>query len=74
MRSEENLLLTANIVTPISIPASDEWLSEPELCKRLNYSKSTIRRFRKDGMPSIGTFRLRRYHWPTVLKWLQEHA
>ena len=52
----------------------DEWLSEPELRKRLHYSKSTIARFRKRGMPCVGTDRLRRYHLPSVLKWLAEHA
>ncbi len=52
----------------------DEWLSEPELRRRLNYSKSTITRMRKRGLPCVGTDRLRRYHLPSVLKWLAEHA
>jgi hypothetical protein len=52
----------------------DEWLSERELCQRLHYSKSTITRLRKRGLPCIGTDRLRRYHWPTVIKWLSERA
>ena len=61
-------------ISPISMSVSDEWLSEPDLCKRLNYSKSTITRMRKRGMPCVGTARLRRYHLPTVLRWLAEHA
>jgi hypothetical protein len=55
-------------------PPNDEWLNEPELRQRLNYSKSTISRLRKRGLPCIGTDRLRRYHWATVLQWLSEHA
>ena len=52
----------------------DEWLSEPELRQRLHYSKSTITRFRKRGMPYVGTGRLRRYPWAEVRSWLSEHA
>jgi hypothetical protein len=52
----------------------DEWLSEPELRERLHYSKSTVTRLRKRGLPSIGTDRLRRYHWPSVIEWLSERG
>jgi predicted DNA-binding transcriptional regulator AlpA len=52
----------------------DIWLSEPELRQRLQYSRSTITRLRKRGMPCVGRDRLRRYHLPTVLQWLSEHA
>ena len=55
-------------------PLPDEWLTEPELRQRLHYSKSTIVRLRKRGLPCIGSERLRRYHWPTVLKWLSERG
>jgi len=51
-----------------------EWITEPELRQRLRYSASTIRRLRKDGLPYVGSDRLRRYHWPTVLQWLSNHA
>jgi len=62
-------------MTTCATPAlADEWLSEPELRKRLHYSKSTITRFRKRGMPCIGSDRRRRYHWPSVLAWLAQHA
>lgn len=54
---------------------TDRYLSQPELCKYFNYSTSTIRRYKKLGMPSIGTGRLRRYHVGTVLQWLSsEHT
>jgi hypothetical protein len=52
----------------------DMYFSEPELCQRLQYSRSTVARLRKRGLPSVGRDRLRRYHWPTVLKWLSERA
>jgi hypothetical protein len=52
----------------------DIWLSEPELRQRLRYSRSTITRLRKRGLPCVGHDRLRRYHLPTVLQWLSGHA
>jgi predicted DNA-binding transcriptional regulator AlpA len=52
---------------------TDRYLSEPDLRTYLGYSPSTIRRFRKQGMPCIGQDRLRRYHLGSVLKWLNEH-
>ena len=52
----------------------DIWLSEPELRQHLKYSRSTIARLRKRGLPCIGSDRLRRYHLPTVLQWLAEYA
>lgn len=55
---------------PATIPAEDVWLSQPELARRLGYSLSTIARLRKRGLPHVGTDRRRRYHWPTVLRWL----
>ena len=39
----------------------DRYVSQPELCKYLNYSTSTIRRYRHLGMPCLGPGRLRRY-------------
>jgi hypothetical protein len=52
----------------------DIWLTEPELRQRLQYSRSTITRLRTRGLPCVGRDRLRRYHWPSVLHWLSEHA
>ena len=51
---------------------TDRYVSQPELCKYLNYSTSTIRRYRRRGMPCGGSDRLRRYHIGTVLQWLSQ--
>jgi len=48
----------------------DVWLSQLELAHRLGYSLSTVVRLRKRGLPHVATARRRRYHWPTVLRWL----
>jgi len=64
----------SNATSESVTPAGDVWVTEPELRRRLGYSPSTIRRLRKRGMPCVGRDRLRRYHWPTVLQWLAEHA
>jgi len=50
------------------------WLSGPDLCRRLSISRSTLSRLRERGLPHVGHDRLRRYHLPTVLQWLSEHA
>lgn len=55
-------------------PNQDIWLSESELRDYLDYSYSTLTRLRKRGLPSIGQYRLRRYHVATVMQWLAEHA
>ena len=55
-------------------PAEETWLTEPELRRRLSFSRSTIRRLRAKGLPHIGRDRLRRYRLSDVLKWLSEHA
>ena len=55
---------------PTATPAEDVWLSQPEVARRLDYSPSTLVRLRKRGLPHVGTDRTRRYHWPTVLRWL----
>jgi biotin operon repressor len=52
----------------------DIWVSGPELCRRLGVSRSTVKRMRQRGLPHVGHDRLRRYHLPTVLQWLSEHA
>ena len=60
------------IETPAKPP--DEWITEPELRRRLAYSQATVVRLRKRGLPYIGRDRLRRYHWPTLLTWLSQRA
>ena len=55
--------------------STDRYMSEPELRAYLDYSASSIRRFRKKGLPCMGTGRLRRYHLGNVLQWLSsEHT
>ena len=50
------------------------WISGPELCRRLGISRSTVTRMRQRGLPHVGHDRLRRYHLPTVLRWVAEQA
>lgn len=59
---------------PDQIPVPDEWLSEPQLSRWLNYSRTTVVRLRKKGLPHVGHDRLRRYHLPTVVQWLENHT
>ena len=51
--------------------ADDDWFKEPELRLLLMISRDTFRRWRKKGLPCLGSGRLRRYHWPTLLEWLK---
>jgi hypothetical protein len=53
---------------------ADEWISDTEVRRRLTYSRTTLARLRKRGLPYIGRDRLRRYHWPTLLTWLSQRA
>ena len=55
-------------------PVEDIWVSEPDLRLVLVYSRATVRRLRQKGLPHVGHDRLRRYHLPTVVKWLAEHT
>lgn len=52
----------------------EEWLTDAELRRRLNYSASTIKRLRQSGMPHVGAGRLRRYSWVEVRRWLTERV
>ncbi|UVT20115.1 MAG: helix-turn-helix domain-containing protein [Nitrospira sp.] len=63
--------MTSSATTDENIQ-TDRYLSEPDLRSYLGYSPSTIRRWRKKGLPCIGQDRLRRYHLASVLKWLKE--
>ncbi len=51
-----------------------QWLTEPELGQRLGYSKTTVWRLRKRGLPHTGSYRLRRYNLTVVLDWLSKNA
>ena len=51
----------------------DVWFKEPELRICLMISRDTFRRWRAKGLPHIGKGRLRRYHWPTLLEWMQRY-
>lgn len=61
-------------ITASEANKTDRYLSEPDLRSYLGYSPSTIRRWRKAGMPCIGQNRLRRYHIASVLQWLAKHT
>jgi biotin operon repressor len=61
-------------ITVAGTLVEDIWVSEPELCRRLGISRSTVARMRQRGLPHVGHDRLRRYHLPTVVKWLAHHA
>jgi hypothetical protein len=54
--------------------SGDEWLSEPQLRERLQYSPATISRLRKRGLPHVGTGRMRRYPFQAVVRWLSQHV
>ncbi len=48
----------------------DVWLPGPEVCRRPTIERSTLTRWRRQGLVSIGTGKLPRYHWPACLAWL----
>lgn len=51
-----------------------DWITESELCEWLKITPSTAWRWRKRGMPHIGTRKSIRYNKEQVEKWLQEKA
>ena len=57
----------------ITWKANDDWFKEPELRLYLMISRDTFRRWRKRGLPCLGSGRLRRYHWPTLLDWMTKY-
>jgi hypothetical protein len=76
MRSLETTK-TANGTTPGPPwpPAEECWVREPELRAYFRFSKDTIKRLRRRGLPSVGRYRLRRYPpLKVVVEWLREHA
>ena len=50
------------------------FLTPTELRDTLRISKSTEHRFLKNGMPSIGGGRLRRYEQEAAVEWFRQHA
>ena len=52
-------------------PLEDVWLPGPEVCRRLTIERSTLTRWRRQGLASIGAGKLLRYHWPACLAWLK---
>lgn len=51
-----------------------EWITEEELCKWLKIKRMTAYRWRKEGLPHIGTRKSIRYNKEQVEKWLEEKA
>jgi predicted site-specific integrase-resolvase len=50
----------------------DVWLPGPAICERLTIHPETLRRWRRAGLPSIGSGKRLRYPWPRVLRWLAQ--
>lgn len=51
-----------------------EWITEHELCQWLQINRMTAYRWRKQGMPYIGTRKTIRYNKQEVEKWLRKKA
>jgi predicted DNA-binding transcriptional regulator AlpA len=51
--------------------APHDLIGTPELLTRLGISRTTVSRWRDQGLPSIGSGRLRRYRWGDVLAYLE---
>lgn len=49
-----------------------DWITEQELCEWLKIKRLTAYRWRKDGMPYIGSRKSIRYNKEEVEKWLKE--
>ena len=50
----------------------DVWVKESYLRDYFWISRDTVARLRESGLPHIGHGRLRRYHLPTVVRWLEQ--
>ncbi|WP_026884258.1 helix-turn-helix domain-containing protein [Clostridium akagii] len=50
----------------------EEYISTPELQKILKIAKSTVSKWRAEGMPYIGIPKAYRYKFSEVEKWLTE--
>lgn len=51
-----------------------DWIKESELCEWLKINRITAWRWRKEGMPHIGTRKATRYNKEQVETWLKEKA
>lgn len=54
------------------INEKDEFITTTELCEWLKVAKSTVSRWRNNGLPHYGKTRAYRYKKEEVLKWLNE--
>lgn len=52
------------------MPQEPEFITTPELCDWLRVSKSTVSRWRNEGLPHYGKTRAYRYKKSEVLSWL----
>jgi predicted DNA-binding transcriptional regulator AlpA len=52
--------------------SEEQLISTAELCEWLKIVKSTVNRWRGEGLPHIGKERTYRYKKSEVLKWLEE--
>gem|GEM_PF-2305729 len=50
----------------------EEFLTTPELMEKFKVAKSTLSKWRKEGLPCVGKTRAYRYKFSEVLKWLEE--
>jgi predicted site-specific integrase-resolvase len=51
-----------------------DWITEQQLCEWLKVNRITAWRWRKEGVPHIGTRKLIRYNKEQVEKWLEKKA
>lgn len=49
-----------------------DWITEKELCEWLKIERMTAYRWRKQGLPHIGSRKSIRYNKEEVEKWLRE--
>lgn len=56
----------------INLSNEHEFITTPELCSWLKVSKSTISRWRNEGLPHYGKTRAYRYKKNEVISWLDE--
>lgn len=50
----------------------DKLLTTDELCERLQVGRTTVWRWRKEGLPCIKYGNSVRFDWEEVLKWLKQ--
>lgn len=67
MRMLLNLL---NLKEVNNINSKEEFITTLELCEWLKVAKSTVSKWRSEGLPHYGKTRVYRYKKSEVLKWL----